>query len=271
MALGPVLISLPRLFLLLSLIVALFAANQLQRRSGKSIESALWWSLLAGFGAARVAYVLTHLADFQTEPWHALFFWQDGYLPVFGILAALAVMLWHAHRHDYPIRTALMPLLLGLVVWGGFAWVHNALRQATNKPLPALAVEDLQGQPAMLNEFQGQPVVLNLWATWCPPCRREMPVLAAAQQNEPDIHFLFVNQGEGPGTIGQYLASERLQLQNVLLDLGGQVGRHFHSAGLPTTLFFNASGQLVDSHVGELSRARLGDYVRALSAQEKKP
>lgn len=271
MALGPVVISLPRLFFLLSLITALFAANRLDRRSGKGVEGAVWWSLLIGLLVARATYVLTHLADFQVQPWHALFFWQDGYTPIAGILAALTVMVGHAHRHDYALRTALMPLLLGLVVWSGLAWVQHALRQATDKPLPALAVENLQGQLTMLNTFQGQPVVLNIWATWCPPCRREMPVLAAAQENEPDIHFLFVNQGEGPGTITQYLASEQLQLQNVLLDLGGQVGRHFHSAGLPTTLFFNASGQLVDSHVGELSRARLGDYVRALSAQENKP
>lgn len=269
MAIGPVVISLPRLFFLISLIVAIFAANRLEKRTGKHIEAALWLSLLVGLLVARAAYVLTHLQDFQDQPWQALFLWQDGYLPVAGILAALAVMLGHAHRADYPIRTALLPLLIGLVVWGGFGWVQQALRDATSKPLPALAVEDLQGRTTMLDSFQGQPVVMNLWASWCPPCRREMPVLASAQEREPGVHFLFVNQGEGPGTIEQYLTSEQLVLQNVLLDLGSQVGRHFHSAGLPTTLFFDANGQLIDTHMGELSRARLGDYVRALKAQEK--
>lgn len=271
MALGPVMLSLPRLFLLLSLVAAFFAAKRMEKRAGREIEPAFWVSVVAGFLVARIAYVLTHLQDFQPQPLQALMFWQDGYAPIAGILTAAGVMIWHAHRHDYAVRIALVPIFLALVVWGGFSWVQHSLLQATDKPLPDLTVENMQGQPISLEEFRGQPIVLNLWASWCPPCRREMPVLAAAQEKEPDIHFLFVNQGEGPGTIDQYMASEQLDLDNVLLDLGSQVGRHFHSAGLPTTLFFDASGKLLDSHVGELSRARLGDYVRALSAQEKKP
>ncbi|HEX5514788.1 MAG TPA: TlpA disulfide reductase family protein [Gammaproteobacteria bacterium] len=269
MALGPVVISLPRLFLLLSVVAVFIAAHGWERRIGRSLEKPLWLSLLAGLVAARLGYALTHLSDFQAEPWQVLFFWQDGYMPAAGIVAALLLAAWFAFRGGYSPRPIFVPLLVGLVVWGGSSWVQHALRQATNKPLPALAVADLQDTAVILDSFQGRPVVLNLWASWCPPCRREMPTLLAAQQAEPDVHFLFVNQGEGPVTIRQYLAAEQLQLRNVLLDLGGSVGRHFSSPGLPTTLFFDANGRLVDTHVGELSRARLGDYLRAISKQEQ--
>src|SRR3546814_7473677 len=64
----------------------------------------------------------------------------------------------------------------------------------------------------------GEPMVVNLWATWCPPCRREMPVLAKAQEERGDVTFVFVNQGESESEIRDYLRESHLQLSNVLLD-----------------------------------------------------
>src|SRR5690606_40886240 len=60
----------------------------------------------------------------------------------------------------------------------------------------SLALTKLEGGEVRLPTFIGQPTVVNLWATWCPPCRREMPVLRDAQQRYPDIAFIFANQGE---------------------------------------------------------------------------
>lgn len=268
MALGPVVIALPRLFLLLGLAAALLTAHLLESRGGPSLERPLWWSLLGGLLAARLVYVLTHLPDFQAQPWQALFIWQDGYVPLAGVAAAVVVAAWFAYRRSYRPQRLFAPLLIALAVWGGLSFVHDALRRATDMPLPDLAVEDLQGVPITLESFRGQPVVLNLWASWCAPCRREMPTLAAAQQSHPTVHFLFVNQAEGPATVRQYLSIERLQLRNVLLDLHGRVGDHFSAPGLPTTLFFNTDGKLVHTHLGELSNARLGDYLRALERRQ---
>jgi thiol-disulfide isomerase/thioredoxin len=150
-------------------------------------------------------------------------------------------------------------------VWGGLGWLHNALTHGTEYPLPELAVERLGGGTVSLASFRGQPVVLNLWASWCPPCRREMPVLEAAQQARPDVQFLFVNQGEGAPAVRQYLQIEQLsELQNILLDPADRVGRHFRTRALPTTLFFNTAGQLVDTHLGALTRAHLDEHLRAL-------
>jgi thiol-disulfide isomerase/thioredoxin len=111
---------------------------------------------------------------------------------------------------------------------------------------------------------QGQPMVVNLWASWCPPCRREMPVLAAAQQQEKGMTFVFVNQGEGAGTALHYLSSQQLDLRHVLFDAVAQLGHATGSSALPTTFFYDADGRLVDTHFGELSKASLASKLAKL-------
>jgi thiol-disulfide isomerase/thioredoxin len=103
----------------------------------------------------------------------------------------------------------------------------------------------------------GKPTVLNLWATWCPPCRAEMPTLAAAQQNTPEVNFVFVNQGEAPAAVAAYLQRSGLTMSNVWLDPTSSLGPAAGSRGLPTTLFFDAKGKQVDAHFGVLNAAAL--------------
>ena len=107
-------------------------------------------------------------------------------------------------------------------------------------------------------------MVVNLWASWCPPCRREMPVLAAAQQRETGVMFVFANQGEDAATAQRYLGDSALHLANVLLDSGTELGRTVGSTALPTTLFYDAGGRLVDTHLGELSAASLASKLNQL-------
>lgn len=266
MAVGPFAISPPQLFLLLGVAAAALTAYGLERRTGTRVRKPVWGSLLIGLLAARLGYVLTHRAAFAAQPWQALYFWQDGYSPLFGVLGAGAVLaLASAPGSGYPPRQLFAPLVVGLTVWGGLGWLNNALTQSTEYPLPELTVERLGGESVSLTSFRGQPVVLNLWASWCPPCRWEMPVLKAAQQARPEVRFLFINQGEGAPAVHRYLQIEQLsELQNVLLDPAGRIGRHFRTPALPATLFFNAAGQLVDTHFGALTRAHLDEHLNAL-------
>lgn len=107
-------------------------------------------------------------------------------------------------------------------------------------------------------------MVVNLWATWCPPCRHEMPVLRDAQSRHSEVVFVFANQGESADAVRHYLDSERLRLDNVLLDSGMQTGQRAGSGALPTTLFYNAQGKLVNRHLGELSTESLAGYIESL-------
>ena len=91
-----------------------------------------------------------------------------------------------------------------------------------------------------------------------------MPVLAEAQQNRSDIELVFVNQGEGPDQIREYLHGAGLSLGNVLLDPFSSLMHEVGARGLPTTLFFDTDGRLVDFHMGELTRAGLASKLQAL-------
>jgi thiol-disulfide isomerase/thioredoxin len=125
------------------------------------------------------------------------------------------------------------------------------------------------GRPTTLAQAAGgRPAVVNLWASWCGPCRAEMPVLAAAQQRTPDVAILFANQGERADTVQAYLARERLAMRDVLLDERSALGPTVGSRGLPTTLFYDAQGRLVDAHVGVLSAASLHARLQRLRAAD---
>ena len=114
-------------------------------------------------------------------------------------------------------------------------------------------------------------MVVNLWATLCPPCVLEMPVLLQAQMNHPEVNFVFINQGESAQRVQTWLGTRQLPLRNVLLDANQQALPAFKQKGLPTTLFFDAQGQLVDTRTGELSTATLAQRLQTVSAPMPAP
>ena len=111
---------------------------------------------------------------------------------------------------------------------------------------------------------QGQLRVINLWASWCGPCRQEMPIFADLQRNETDVQFLFINQGESVKDVRSYLQSSKLSLQDIWLDSSSELGPAVGVAGLPAPLFVNASGKIVELQFGVLSGPSLKARLRAL-------
>lgn len=216
-----------------------------------------------GILVARLAFVLRWLPDYLAEPWSVLRIGDGGFTWWAGLLAGLAWGWWKLRRTP-GLRTPLLAgLVAGLVAWGGLlgsVW----LMQQSSAALPTTEMTTLDDERVNLSEMSDRPMVVNLWATWCPPCRREMPVLAEAQQSQSDIEFVFVNEGEGPDQIREYLQAEGLSLDNVLLDPFSSLMHEMGARGLPTTLFFDADGRLVDFHMGELTRAGLASKMQAL-------
>lgn len=155
-------------------------------------------------------------------------------------------------------------LALALLV---LAWIGiiGALRQTGNSAPSAIQVTMLSGESTNLAALaDGKPMVVNLWASWCPPCRHEMPMLAAAQKRETGVSFVFANQAESRATAQQYLSASPFYLTNVILDQYTQLGRVAGSAMLPITLFYDANGRLVNTHLGELSAATLASELSRL-------
>ncbi|WP_417593850.1 TlpA family protein disulfide reductase [Oceanospirillum sp.] len=133
-----------------------------------------------------------------------------------------------------------------------------ALMEHKSGALPDVKLKTLDEEVITLEQIaDGKPMVVNIWATWCPPCIREMPLLQQAQKANPDIAFVFVNQGEHSETVNAFLDNADLDLTYVLLDNRGQLAQVTASMALPTTLFYNAEGEQADVHRGELTESDL--------------
>lgn len=212
--------------------------------------------LMVGVVVARLAFVLVWLPEYLAEPWSILRIGDGGFALWAGIPAGLAFGAWRARNMHALRRPLAFGAAAGLAAWALLGGALLMMQQAAVK-LPTTELGTLDGGSVQLSTMAGKPMVLNLWATWCPPCRREMPVLARAQAKRGDVNFVFVNQGEAGSLVRTYLGESQLQLDNVLLDPFSNVMRESGSRGLPTTLFFDAQGRLVDTHMGELTDAGL--------------
>lgn len=219
---------------------------------------------LVAMVAARIAFIVRWWPLYAADPWAMVRIGDGGYLPWAGVLAALGFALWRARR-----KPGLAPVLWGGLASGAAGWALGlgllVLLRGTAAPVPDVAVRGLDGEPLQLSSLQGKPLVVNLWATWCPPCLREMPAMAEAQRANPHVTFAFVNQGEGAGDVHAWLRRQQLELAGVYLDPFSDVGREVGSRGLPTTLFYDRHGRLVDTHVGELTRASLTSTLREVA------
>lgn len=221
--------------------------------------------LLVGVLAARLAFVLAWWPQYLADPWSMVRIGDGGFSIWAGVLAGLAFGAWRA-RNAPPLRRPLLfGAIAGLACWAVLGGALLLMQQSAVK-LPATELSTLDGGSTKLSAMTGKPMVVNLWATWCPPCRREMPVLAKAQEERGDVTFVFVNQGESESEIRDYLRESHLQLSHVLLDPFSSVLQESGSRGLPTTLFFDADGRLVDTHMGELSYASLAVKLRRFGA-----
>lgn len=261
--LGPLVLPFHAVLALLGLGIANAVAAWFRRARGVDPGPALWRMTVAGFLAGRLFFVLRHHDLYAASPWSALNFRDGGFSALAGWLAALLTGAIVA-RASAPLRRALLAATLaGGAVWLGATQLNQALAPP-REPVPAIAVQRLDGSAVTLDSFKGRPLVVNLWATWCGPCRREMPALMAAQRANPQVAFVFVNQGESAETVRQFLAAQKLAIANVLIDPARRVGTGTRSLGYPTTLFYDAAGRLRDRHVGELSQATAREYIAGL-------
>lgn len=255
------------LVLLVALAIAIAVGWQVARRAPVQppvkVMPTIVDMLFVGVLAARLGFVLEWLPQYLADPWSIIRIGDGGFSIWAGVLAGVGFGAWRA-RKAQPLRRPLaFGVVAGLASWAVLGGALLLMQQSVLK-LPATELTTLEGTTTKLSALSGKPMVVNLWATWCPPCRREMPVLAKAQAQYGDVAFAFVNQGEPAQVVNDYLAGVDLQLRNVLLDLFSSVSQEAGSRGLPTTLFFDADGRLVDTHMGELSEASLAQKLQRI-------
>lgn len=261
--LGPLIIPLSAVLTVLAILAATTTADWLYRRRGADAGTVLWRMIVAGFITARAVFVLRHHDIYARAPWTALDIRDGGFELAAGLVVACVIGAELTRRRAELRRPLLASVLAGGAVWIGGQVAAQALAPP-RPPIPDLMVRQLDGSEVALRSLGGRPLVVNLWATWCPPCRREMPAMQAAQQANPDIGFVFVNQRESSVIVRRFLATQQLQLENVVIDPAGQLAARTGAAGYPTTLFYDANGKLQLRHVGELSEATLRDKLQTL-------
>jgi peroxiredoxin len=123
---------------------------------------------------------------------------------------------------------------------------------------PNFSLTDLKGETVTLSQFRGQPVVINFWATWCVPCRKEIPAFQRAfeaHQTE-GLVILAVNQKEEASLVEPYVAEFDLSFE-ILYDADGAVSKTYQVTGLPRTVFVDRQGVIKHIQIGEIQEVVL--------------
>lgn len=176
----------------------------------------------------------------------------------------------------------LLPVLLILMLAAcASAGTGEALpaEQETNSDLPSAPVTgalapafettDLAGNPVALEDQRGKIVLLNFWATWCTPCRSEMPAFQARfEQLAPDLSVVAVNFDEPAGPVQEF-ADELGLTFDIYLDPGGEIQQLYQVRGYPTSMFLDAEGVIRIVHVGAMSEEQLDGYLTEMGLMEE--
>ena len=144
------------------------------------------------------------------------------------------------------------PCAAALMVLAGAAAAGGTIKPWTSGATPPLALRDLAGKEHKLADYKGKVVVLNFWATWCDPCREEMPAMQRLQDKlAGKLVVLAVDYGEGPPRIGDFLKKIPVKF-TVLLDRDTSAATAWKVKVLPTTLVIDPEQKVRFVAVGDV-------------------
>jgi peroxiredoxin len=174
---------------------------------------------------------------------------------IFGFLFGMAVIYGVAR-----LRSTLT--ISGLI--GG----SSANRIQLNAPAPDFELESISDQHVQLSDLKGKVVLINFWATWCGPCRIEMPVLQSRfERSSRDLIILAVNQQDNQEEIKTFMDELELTFE-ALLDVEGLVHSQYQVQGFPTTFLIDDNGILKVKHIGVMTENQLDDYLAEVGLVE---
>jgi len=130
---------------------------------------------------------------------------------------------------------------------------------------PDFTLTTLDGRQVTLSKLRGKPVVINFWATYCVPCRREMPMLQRVAKAHPGMVLLLVDERDDQGAALAFVKQLGIT-PAVPFDPDGKVGDLYRVAGLPTTVFVRADGSVEGRYLGETNEQILNPHLSAIGA-----
>lgn len=126
---------------------------------------------------------------------------------------------------------------------------------------PDFTLEDMSGEEVNLYDFQGQKVFLNFWATWCPPCKEEMPAIQQLYKDNENIKVLTVNIQESKDKVFDYLMKNNFSFTNLLDKSGTVASSQYLVRGIPTTFILDKNSLIQARHSGALTYEQMQDLV----------
>lgn len=150
-----------------------------------------------------------------------------------------------------------------------YQWLTNpSARTSSVSTLPEFSLNDMHGQTRHANEWQGKTRLINFWATWCPPCRKEIPLLMQAQKEHASAGLQVIGIAlEQPEPVLKYATEIQLNYPSLVgsanvIELGNQLGNRI--GALPYSVLVNPDGKIIERHMGELSAEQLAEWLHSL-------
>lgn len=174
-----------------------------------------------------------------------------------GFLAGIFSLVFFVRNDEIKIQEATRAVLVTLLI-SVLPQLFRPVASGAQAVLPEVSLPRLVGQEIQEPALLPKASVITFWATWCGPCRSELPLLAREMQKGQPIEL--VNVGESGETVARFLAQHHPKLQTWYAS--HELSQALQVRGFPTTIVVNAQGQVVDRHLGVLSAAQLLKLVR---------
>lgn len=131
---------------------------------------------------------------------------------------------------------------------------------------PDFTVLNERGQSVQLSDYHGKPVVVNFWATWCGPCKSELPAFEDVYKDyKKEVQFMMVNlttseADKSVSSVKDFIAEYGYDFP-VFFDTKGEAAKAYDTSAIPVTIFIDKKGNLVYQHVGAMDKAELMKYI----------
>jgi thiol-disulfide isomerase/thioredoxin len=171
----------------------------------------------------------------------------------------------------FTIRQAMLFLAVALVALAaGYLlgeYRHDARTRGGAESLIDVSLPDSEGMVRDINEWRGKPLLLNFWATWCAPCREEIPELVEAQEAFADHGLQVLGIAvDKPAAVRRFMTELSFNYPSLVAEAEGMdlMARYGNQGALPFTLAFDRNGSLVGKKLGRISRSEIRTFAEAM-------
>lgn len=263
--LGPFVIELK--FILAYFLVAafFFIEKKMTRSPHLKVKDYSFYAVITGLVSGRAFFVLQNLDHYSAHVFSALNIFDRDFDFYGAIVGSLFFTLAYFHKSADRIKQIAKRVILILLLSG--IYLCSLYFISLTKEPTTIIPSTLKNQDISDLLCSSKPKIINYWATWCPPCVKEMPVLIEGSEQNPDIIFIFVNQHEDPWEIEAFEERLNISIPHLVYD-DGTLGTMKLGKALPTTLFLDASNNLIDTHTGAITAPNLNNKMKQLRSEK---